>query len=127
VTPAGAAPSSRNVVFSSNRAEFLVENPSGGALVMTYSDSWSPHWRARIDGAPAAVLRTDLAYKGVIVPPGTSRVAFEYRDPLGEAVVILQAAGSVGFLLLLVSLTGLARPKPDGGGRTPTAFWFSTI
>ena len=93
---------------------------------MTYSDSWSPHWGAQVDGVPAPVWRSDLAYKAVVVPAGQSRVSFEYRDRLAEGVVVLQGAGSLGFLLFLAWLIGRAIREPREDEQTLTAFWFST-
>jgi hypothetical protein len=99
-----AAGAVRNLEFSSNRAVFEVTNDTGRPAVLTYSDAWSEHWLARVNDAAAPVLRADVAYKAVVVPPGASRVVFEYRDRLGESVFRLQTAGSVAFLGTLIAL-----------------------
>ena len=68
---------------------------------MAYSDSWSDHWRARINNKDVQVLRSDLAYKAVVIPPGRVRVQFRYRDQRAETVFASQALASAGFVLLL--------------------------
>ena len=37
-----------------------------------------PGWIAEIDGKPAPVLRADVLFRGVEVPPGEHRVVFRY-------------------------------------------------
>ncbi len=101
VAPPTPAPSARNTSFSSNRAEFDVDNPTNVSLVMTYSDSWSEHWQARINDKDAQILRSDLAYKAVVIPPGRVRVQFQYRDRRAETVFASQALASVSFVLFL--------------------------
>jgi len=49
-------------------------------------------WRARIDGAPAAVHPTAACQIGVELPPGEHRLVLEYRDPfvpVGAALSLL--------------------------------------
>jgi hypothetical protein len=95
-----------NVRFTSNRAEFKVENPTGRPVVMTYSDGAAAYWQARINDIEAPVHRSDLAYKAVVVGPGASRVVFEYSDRLAQTVFALQGLAS---LVLLIFLGGLPR------------------
>ncbi len=102
--PSASTPTARNSSFSSNQAEFDVENPTSASFVMTYSDTWSDHWRARINNKDAQVLRSDLAYKAVVIPPGRVRVQFQYRDRWAEIVFASQALASVGFVLFLAFL-----------------------
>jgi hypothetical protein len=93
----------RSVNFSANRAEFDVENGPRPA-VFAYSDAWNEHWQARVNGNVATVLHSDLAYKAVIVPPGKSRVVFEYRDRLADLVFLLQELASGSFVAILITL-----------------------
>lgn len=112
--PPTPAPSARNAFFSSNRAEFDVDNPTSVPLVMAYSDSWSDHWRARINNKDVQVLRSDLAYKAVVIPQGKVRVQFEYRDLAAETVFASQALASVAFLLFLGLLVRSKTTRPPG-------------
>ena len=114
VDPPTPTPSARNTLFSSNRAEFDVDNPTSLSLVMTYSDSWSEHWRARINDKDAQIFRSDLAYKAVVIPPGKVRVQFQYRDRWAETVFASQALASAGFVLFLGFLIWSKTTSPPG-------------
>ncbi|MFN7951890.1 MAG: YfhO family protein [bacterium] len=56
-----------------------VRGSAPGFLVVAESDY--PGWRARIDGAPAAIERADGALLGLFVPAGEHEVHFHYRPP----------------------------------------------
>jgi len=55
------------------------------------------YWSATIDGNPAPLIATNLAYQGLIVPAGTHTIAMRYRNPL----VPIGAAMSVITLIAL--------------------------
>lgn len=56
---------------------------------LVFSEVWHPGWRATVDGAPAPVLRADVALIAVPVPPGAHRVSLAFRDPwLGRGVSV---------------------------------------
>ncbi|HXT01692.1 MAG TPA: DUF6541 family protein [Elusimicrobiota bacterium] len=65
---------------------------------LVISESWHPGWRARIDGRPAAVYRTDGALLGLAVPPGTHRVDLEFAPPLWGPARLISAASALIFL-----------------------------
>jgi hypothetical protein len=70
--------------------------------VLVVSSPWYPGWRARVDGAPAELLRVDYALVGVVLPPGRHAVALERVDaPLraGGAITIAALAAACGLLL----------------------------
>ena len=60
-----------------NLLELEVSLAHPGFLVL--SQAWYPDWRARIDGEPAEVWKTNGALSGVYVPSGEHSVAFAYR------------------------------------------------
>lgn len=69
------------------------------AAVLRASDKYTPYWRARINGKPAAVIRCDHIFIGVLVPPGIHTVELEHRPPSG--LLVVQFAG---LLLALVCI-----------------------
>ena len=73
-----------------------VDAPQAGVLVL--ADSYAAAWRARVNGLPAEVYAADLAYRGVLVPAGSSLVEFRYAPP----------ALRLGVLLCLVGLASTA-------------------
>jgi hypothetical protein len=59
-----------------------VESPSGGILVL--NDVWHPWWRATVDGADAEILRANVIFRAVPMPPGKHTVRFTF-EPLHGA------------------------------------------
>ena len=56
-----------------------------------FSETAVPFWRVRIDGRQAPLLRANLAYQAVYVPPGTHEVEFFYLDFWQQARASLAA------------------------------------
>ncbi|HEY2748929.1 MAG TPA: hypothetical protein VGL86_30115, partial [Polyangia bacterium] len=53
------------------------------------ADAWFPGWYATVDGAPAPLLRANLAMRAVPIPAGDSRVALVYHPAhLGAGFVV---------------------------------------
>ena len=79
-----------------------MRTPSAGVLALT--DSFSPDWRATVDGEPVTIMQVNGIFRGVVIPAGDHIVEFRYR-PLA-----LYAGGllSIGTLVLL-GLWGIAR------------------
>jgi len=82
-----------------------------GPRILSFLDAHYPGWEARVDGERVALLRTNDAFKGVAVGPGTHEVRFDFRPGrvwAGALVSTASIGASVGALLLL------------GRRRTPT-------
>lgn len=74
----------------------------GEPSVLVVSDAWYPGWKVRVNGLEHQLLRTDYAFKGVALAPGSHNVHFYFR-PLsfmaGAAITLLTLAGMVAALL----------------------------
>jgi len=46
-----------------------------------YADAWDPYWTATVNGKETPVVKANLGFKAVAIPPGRSKVTFERRDP----------------------------------------------
>ena len=69
----------------------------------------TPHkyWRATIDGAPAPLVRANIGFQAVEVPPGRHHVALRYRNPL---IVVCGIVSLIAALALAATAaTGLRR------------------
>jgi hypothetical protein len=87
-----------SVVETPNTAALEVESRGQGFLVMSVTSH--KYWDVRIDGASVQPIATNLAYQGIVVPPGRHRVTMRYRNPLvllGLAVSALVTAGLFWF------------------------------
>jgi hypothetical protein len=69
MTFAGTA---RVVLLAADRVVVDVDLSQPGYLVTT--DSYDDGWRASVDGRPAALLRANVAFRAVELPPGRHRV-----------------------------------------------------
>ena len=94
---------------SANRVELRTSCPEACFAVL--NDLHYPGWQARVDGAPAPLLRTNYLFRGVAVPAGSHRLEFVYRPGSFVLGAALSGVGAIGMLLLL-------RP-PRRGRRSP--------
>ncbi len=78
------------------RATFDVETPAPAVLVL--AQAFHPAWKAAINDQPAPLLRANLAFQAVVVPPGKSRVEVRYAD------VPFRVGAGLSLLTLMASL-----------------------
>jgi hypothetical protein len=95
------------VLYEPNRVAVRTASDAGGLLVLT--DRWFPGWRARVDGRPVAILRTDYLYRGVAVPAGEHVVEFIYHP----RSFLLGGLGSALGVLGVVLAWGPWRSRPS--------------
>jgi hypothetical protein len=74
-SPAGI----QRLAHTYNHHVYKVDNAQVGILVL--SELWFPHWRLKVDGKEAPLLRTDFAFRGVALGPGSHEVSFTYDSP----------------------------------------------
>ena len=88
--------------------------PAPGYLVLT--DRHAPEWEARVNGAPAPILRANGAFRAVALPTGTHRVHFTYRPRL---VVVCAAVSGIALLatLAIAAAPGRRRSAASGAAR----------
>src|SRR3954470_15618939 len=65
-----------------------VNSPSGGILLL--NDVWHPWWRATVDGTDAEIMRANVIFRAVELPPGKHAVRFTF-EPLRGAWAELRA------------------------------------
>lgn len=66
------------------------------------SEAWYPGWRASVDGQEVPLRLTNVAFRGLAIPPGRHRVSmvFAPRIVWWSALVSLLALGGCGWLFL---------------------------
>jgi hypothetical protein len=82
----------------------LTYRAEGGAFLVA-AVTWDRGWRARVDGAGAAVYPTAVGQLGIELPPGEHRVELRYREPW----LVPGAAVSLVALLACLALAGARR------------------
>jgi hypothetical protein len=104
--PLGPAPAFRGTAAYRLRhaSRLLIETDTNGPGVLVLSEAYDPGWRATVDGAPVAVLRANVLFRGVRLPPGRHLVEMTYRP---RAIAWGLAAAGLGLVLVVF----LVRPR----------------
>ncbi len=71
----------RITTYGHSRVEIEAASSTGGFVVL--NDLWHPWWFAEVDGVVAPVLRANVLFRAVRVPPGAHRVSFVFRPLRG--------------------------------------------
>lgn len=87
--------------YSPDEVVVRASAPSGGWLVL--ADAWHPGWSATVDGAPARVLRGDVALRAVRLEAGEHAVVFRFRPPALVAGLALALAGLVALVAVALA------------------------
>ncbi len=74
-------------------------------------DAWYPGWEVTVNGEPAELIRADLVYKAVKVPPGRNEVVFTYHPTYLNMGWGLSALSLVIILLLGFGTQFIKRKK----------------
>jgi hypothetical protein len=71
----------RIVSYRNTEVVLEADSPDGGWVVL--NDIWHPWWFAEVDGQPAEILRANVLFRAVAVPPGRHAVRFVFRPIAG--------------------------------------------
>ncbi len=85
------------------RTELDVRADRPALLVL--NDALAPGWSAAVDGVPTEIVPANYLARGVWVPPGSHRVAFEYQTPglsVGLTLLALLAVALAGWKVVSV-------------------------
>lgn len=82
----------------------LLDVEASGRAFLVMSVTAHKYWRITIDGQEVPAVITNLAYQGVVVPPGHHIVEMRYRNPLIPA-------GAAISLVTMLSLALIARTR----------------
>lgn len=71
------AGSVRIVDYGTTEVTLAADAPRGGFVVL--NDVWQHWWQVEVDGKPAELLRANVLFRAVAVPPGRSTIRFVFR------------------------------------------------
>ncbi|MEN5081379.1 glycosyltransferase family 39 protein [Bosea sp. TWI1241] len=74
--------------YRNTEVTLAVDAPRGGFVVL--NDVWQPWWQVEVDGRPAPLLRANLLFRAVQVPPGRATVRLVFRPFRGLFAAIGQ-------------------------------------
>ncbi len=89
--------------------ELETNTPAPGYLVL--SDNYTPDWEATLDGRGVPLLRANVVYRAVALPPGKHVVSFVYRPRLFYVGAIISVTCTLA-LLMLALIPLLTRRPP---------------
>ncbi len=72
------------------------------ASFVALNQTWDDGWTLQLDGAPAALLRTDVSLSGFFVPPGSHRAEVVYSDRSVTCGVLVSLSALAATVLLAV-------------------------
>ena len=73
---------------------------SGAPALLVMSESYYPGWKAWLDDTPTPIYRTDIAFRGVAVPPGEHVVRMEFRPVILPISACISLAAAMLLLVL---------------------------
>ena len=79
-------------IVDDENTRVVIETESEQPGVLVLADSYHPNWHATVDGQPAELGRVNGAFRGVVVPAGSSTVEITYDSSarrLGAAISML--------------------------------------
>lgn len=91
------------ISYLPNEVRIVTETSTDSLLFL--SDTYYPGWRAFVDTTETPIIKTDYAFRGVLVPSGSHTVIFQYEPDS------FKTGKTVSFIFLLVTAIVLMRTK----------------
>jgi hypothetical protein len=107
VVPATGAETVQVTHHGTNALTVAVNATTPGLLVV--SELWYPGWRATVNGEAVAIIRTNSALRGLVVPAGESTVELWFAPDSWRAGLL---AAIAGWILLIIVFIVEKSPKP---------------
>ncbi len=100
--------------FTVNAIRLHITNRDKKFLV--YTDGYHKNWTALVNGQEVPIYRANMAFKGIVLPPGDNRIEFRFNQ-LGYMMVAMSL--HLIFMGLLISLIWI-KVKENGKNKTKT-------
>ena len=70
--------------------------------LLFFSIPFDRGWQATVDGQPARLLKINIGFMGLMLPPGRHTVEMQFRPPLLVPGLVLSGCGLAAYLILLI-------------------------
>jgi hypothetical protein len=94
--------------YEPDNLELEITSPQTSFLVL--SEAFYPGWQASIDGRSARLYRTDIAFRGMVVPGGTHRIRMEFHPQIFDLARVVSGASALLLMALLLWTMRFRRP-----------------
>jgi hypothetical protein len=89
-------------VISYGAADLLIRTHADRPALLVVADTYYPGWKASIDGAPAPIIPTNVAFRGVVIPTGRHEVRMHFAPRiLYRAAVVSAMAWTLAAVVFL--------------------------
>jgi hypothetical protein len=93
-------------VKSMDGDDVIIDVPAGCPGLLVLTDLFYPGWHATVNGKAARIYATDVAFRGVVLPAGATRVHFHYAPASFKVGLSALALG-----LVAIATAGLYRRR----------------
>ncbi|MBF0483282.1 MAG: hypothetical protein HQL25_01115 [Candidatus Omnitrophica bacterium] len=80
---------------------FFIETNFYSPKFLVLNDVYFPGWTVRINGEPGIIVRSNFAFKGILLPEGKNTVMFEY---LPRGLIITKVVNFMFFYFIFIAL-----------------------
>jgi len=95
----------------------LKVGPLPGPRILNFIDAYYPGWGATINGKSVPIIRSNDAFKAVVVPAGTHIVAFEFR-PRRVFWGLAISLNTIALIGIVLTLLAVFNPTVSSGDAT---------
>ena len=81
----------------------VVRAQAEAPALLVLADQWYTGWEAKVDGAPAPIVRVNAVLRGVPLTPGQHEIVFEFRPPALLVGGVLSILGLALVAVLFIS------------------------
>ncbi len=114
--PSAAGPARPARITAYTPLQVTVETDAEVASVLVLLDSYFPGWQASVDGQEVTIYRAQHNFRGVLLPPGSHRIEFQYKPLSFRIGAFVTGMSGLVLLLLLAGWAWQARSRAAAGG-----------
>lgn len=87
--------------FNMLKLKVTADGPPDKYCFLYYSSTYNPHWNVYVNGKKTPVIKSNIGYKSIMIPYGTSEIIFKF----GNTVHYTSIFCSILVLVILLNIT----------------------